>query len=99
MALLVLGGISCFALRSVPLPAIVNSRGSLFIPTNHKYALNSGNKIIQGAPGEAVGPRTLSMKLMSSSSEKEGVEPKYIIALVVFLLACVYDKIVMHGGF
>jgi hypothetical protein len=29
----------------------------------------------------------------------EGIEPKYIVALVVFLLACVYDKMVMHGGF
>lgn len=45
-------------------------------------------------------------KLFSSSGndsqnqkQDKGVEPKYIVALLVFLGACIYDKIVMHGGF
>lgn len=33
------------------------------------------------------------------SSDNKGTEPKYIVALVVFLLACLYDKIIYHGGF
>jgi hypothetical protein len=36
---------------------------------------------------------------MASEAKSEGVEPKYIAALVVFLLAALYDKMVMHGGF
>ena len=34
-----------------------------------------------------------------SSSSKDGIEPKYLVALVVFLIACVIDKVTMHGGF
>ena len=35
----------------------------------------------------------------TSESAKDGIEPKYIVALLVFIGACIYDKIVMHGGF
>lgn len=35
----------------------------------------------------------------SSTPSSDSIEPKYIVALVVFLLACVFDKVTMHGGF
>lgn len=42
---------------------------------------------------------TLMATPRDSAPSQDGIEPKYIVALVVFLLACVYDKMVMHGGF
>ena len=35
----------------------------------------------------------------AAKTSNDGIEPKYIIALVVFLMACVVDKLTMHGGF
>ena len=35
---------------------------------------------------------------LDTAVEKKNVEPKYIVALVVFLLAALWDKQFMHGG-
>jgi hypothetical protein len=52
------------------------------------------------APLDSRSTPPTALKMADASNNKEdGVEPKYVIALVVFLLACVYDKMVMHGGF
>jgi hypothetical protein len=44
--------------------------------------------------------RARSSFALHAASEKDdaGVEPKYLVALGVFFLACVYDFFVMHNG-
>lgn len=64
-------------------------------------ALRLQGKLKQSSlmPFKFSSPALHMAKDASDGDGKEGVEPKYLIALVVFLLACVYDKMVMHGGF
>jgi len=65
---------------------MINLNGPLTLKKDHIKLYNS-NRSVQPSNNN------------SNKPSSSGLEPKYVVALVVFLLACVYDKIVMHGGF
>eukprot|EP01041_Mallomonas_annulata_P004634 gene4634-9198_t len=65
---------------------------------------NHVTNVIQYSPHTEI--KRISTMLMTKQSDQkdsegkvDGLEPKYFVALLVFFAACVYDKMVMHGGF
>jgi hypothetical protein len=55
-------------------------------------------KKADGSTGSKKVTTTTSNASSKVTEEKPAVESKYIIAGVVFLLACLWDKQFMHGG-
>jgi hypothetical protein len=47
---------------------------------------------------QAKGSQSSTTPSSEPTDEQKGPERKYVIAFLVFLLACLYDKQVMHGG-
>lgn len=64
--------------------------------TKFKSELFMAKKVSEGSTSKKIAssPITASTEV----SEKPAFESKYIIAGVVFLLACLWDKQFMHGG-
>ena len=62
---------------------------------NHPNFVLKSNSIITTMALRAKDPKTN----VDNSSNPSGPEPKYVIAALVFIAACIFDKMVMHGGF
>ena len=54
--------------------------------------------VVSGAPAMAKRPPPPPAKAAPEAASARGVEPKYLYALGVFLLACLGNKQFMHGG-
>ena len=87
---------------------------SICFPAVNGFKLNSFNsrsiisyqstirvRCIEGAATRIYQPRSdLSLQAGAdeSSEKKEGIEPKYLGALGVFIFAALYDFFITHGG-
>jgi len=95
LAACLLALISMLLISTVP---SVSAYSRIIVPRRIAGSSTSLFAVKPGSGNKKTTAKSSPVPVAVETPEKKGLEQKYVNAIIVFLLACLWDKQFMHGG-